>query len=1279
MGRDILLRSIRLPDLQRAAVVSVRPLLYEVLEKRIFLSTTFTDNFTRADSTSVGNGWSDLAGNTANFGITNNKLTTTATNGSGGIDRPELFDVPITITLRAATSGSIGQMGAISILNDGTIGDGYGIRVYTGSDPRVVLFDGSTDIATDDFQSSYGSFGHTLFSLTATFSPDGSVKGGISWLVETEGGGSFTYPTFSFSPQTIQSRGSDFAYWAQFADASTTTEPQLSSITLNSANTASTTVYSLTDLGAGANSSASGINTTGQVVGNSPSGPFVWSSGSGITTFGTLPTDSSSSLTGGIITAAGANAISSNGTVVGTLSTNNGLTEPFEWTAAGGYVLLEPGARNAEASAINSLGEVVGASGNGAIEWSAAGVPTSIAVPVWNSWATSINDSGNIVGYLIFDERTQALIWPAGRTTATNLPDLGANIFRTQPASINSNGQIVGEDAAPSGAGLDAFSMDDGNISDLGRLGGTFSEATAINDGGVIVGNANTAAGATVGFVYSNGVMSDLNTMLDASGSGWTVIEAAGINGSGDIVATAVYDGIQHAILLTPDVAPTTPQNLTASNGTYTDHVHLTWDTVVGAGSYQVWQSTTNDSSTATELNASVATNSYDDYTATPGTTYYYWVTATESGQTSDFSLPASGYATTASFAAPTNVQASNGTYSDHVHVTWATAASATSYEVWSSTTDDSTTATELKGNITGTLYDDDSPTPGTTNYYWVKADYSGGTSDFSTPAAAGSVATTGNLVVTAHRASGALIAGAKIIRYDASFNPIDNMMTSKAGTATWSNVPSGTYHLELYAPNGDFWASSTATVVAGVPTNISLVQNEPYESRIRVFSGTTNLTAGTIPAGTPLTFDVTVHNNTSAAQVAQTFLNLYEGGSSTFGATDPSLTVAPNSTKEFTFNYTPTVLGNLTANFTVKTSINGKYVETDSGAGLPLVTLTNGPRIAALVANPNPLVQGTPFTMTAQGVAGNQPVSKVVFYRDATGNGVWNTNDPVVASGTQQGANWISSQFHSLLLNPGKYVYFARAQDTMGRWSAPAAATVTVTDPNLSLHVDNTSNLAVGSVSAVSGTTKLTASLIAHNVLALWMNVSYSTSGSATANPPVSILGGFAKVGLIPPEGNIALTGTFAHPNDQVVVKYTFGPLAGAGSIMDVLFPTNPIKTLNVTPAAIASLLQDISQLSSLRDIFSALTHFNGNIGTTALRIGTDMFQLLSNGQQISALKSAFATVGITITQNEINALLNISTLTTIARTLLSVAVLDGQLLSNVPISSTFTADIAS
>jgi probable HAF family extracellular repeat protein len=60
-------------------------------------------------------------------------------------------------------------------------------------------------------------------------------------------------------------------------------------------------------------------------------------------------------------------------------------------------------------------------------------------------------------------------------------------------------------------------------------------------------------------FLYSNGTMIDLNSLLPAN-SGWQLIQANGINDSGQIVGTGFLNGQQSGFLLDLDTATAAPE-----------------------------------------------------------------------------------------------------------------------------------------------------------------------------------------------------------------------------------------------------------------------------------------------------------------------------------------------------------------------------------------------------------------------------------------------------------------------------------------------------------------------------------------------------------------------------------------------------------------------------------------------------------------------------------------------------------------------------------------------
>ena len=73
-----------------------------------------------------------------------------------------------------------------------------------------------------------------------------------------------------------------------------------------------------------------------------------------------------------------------------------------------------------------------------------------------------------------------------------------------------------------------------------------------MNDEGQVVGNTYSSAGP---YLYSNGALTDLNTMIDPA-SGWALAEAWGINNSGQIAGYGYNGGQEEAFLLTPVPEP---------------------------------------------------------------------------------------------------------------------------------------------------------------------------------------------------------------------------------------------------------------------------------------------------------------------------------------------------------------------------------------------------------------------------------------------------------------------------------------------------------------------------------------------------------------------------------------------------------------------------------------------------------------------------------------------------------------------------------------------------
>ncbi|MBI2441927.1 MAG: hypothetical protein HYV35_11230 [Lentisphaerae bacterium] len=97
-------------------------------------------------------------------------------------------------------------------------------------------------------------------------------------------------------------------------------------------------------------------------------------------------------------------------------------------------------------------------------------------------------------------------------------------------------------------------------------------------------------------------------------------------------------------VTLTVSEAVGTPTGVSASDGTVTGKVQVTWSAVTNATGYSVWRSGANNTNSATLLSGGITATVYDDTAAVAGETYYYWVKATNAAGSSAFSSSDSGW-----------------------------------------------------------------------------------------------------------------------------------------------------------------------------------------------------------------------------------------------------------------------------------------------------------------------------------------------------------------------------------------------------------------------------------------------------------------------------------------------------------------------------------------------------------------------------------------------------------------------------------------------------------
>jgi probable HAF family extracellular repeat protein len=291
------------------------------------------------------------------------------------------------------------------------------------------------------------------------------------------------------------------------------------------------------------------INDLGQVVGTYNNQAFLWDSVHGIKYLGTLGGSSSSAL-----------GINNNSQIVGDASAiGNSAFHAFLYDNGGMHDIL-PGPDNSMAYGINEQGTIVGERWIGGVI-NAFTYSGGVTTPLGTGSARSINDNGIIVGVADNVGCRQACVFNG--TERQLLGCLYAPNFYSIAYACNNSGLIVGKSQAYSVDGhWRPFLYTNNQMLDLGALNpngdvlGRQGEAYGINDRGDVVGYSGYSA-----FLWSNGTLQDLNTMIDPAIASTVYLEGAtDINNVGQIIGWGYYSatGNPYSFLLTPVPEPTT-------------------------------------------------------------------------------------------------------------------------------------------------------------------------------------------------------------------------------------------------------------------------------------------------------------------------------------------------------------------------------------------------------------------------------------------------------------------------------------------------------------------------------------------------------------------------------------------------------------------------------------------------------------------------------------------------------------------------------------------------
>ena len=325
------------------------------------------------------------------------------------------------------------------------------------------------------------------------------------------------------------------------------------------------------------------------------------------------------------------------------------------------------------------------------------------------------------------------------------------------------------------------------------------------------------------------------------------------------------------------------PVSVSASDGGYTDKVTITWDASSGATKFKIYRNTVDNSSSASDISGEITGTSFNDTTANPCETYYYWIKAGCDNGWSDFSDSDSGYKR---LSIPVNISASDGGYTNKVTITWDTNSGATKYKVYRNTIDNSSTASDISGEITGTSFDDTTANFCDTYYYWVKAGCDNGWSDFSdsdsgykrltipTDISASDGGYTNKITITWNSSTGAT-------KYKVYRNTVDN----SSGASDISGEITGTsfddiianagqiyfYWIKAGCNNGwsDFSDSDSGYAELSVPVNVSATDgiyddkviitwsNVPYALAYNIYRSELNIISNATLLGSSVTNNI--------------------------------------------------------------------------------------------------------------------------------------------------------------------------------------------------------------------------------------------------------------------------------------------------------------------------------------------------------------------------------------------------------------------------------------
>ncbi len=234
----------------------------------------------------------------------------------------------------------------------------------------------------------------------------------------------------------------------------------------------------------------------------------------------------------------------------------------------------------------------------------------------------------------------------------------------------------------------------------------------------------NNAADATVTRILRNSGAGGNFVFVAAVSPSTTTYHDLGPNGAGltpgvsydyhiQVANVAGYSDFTGFVVQTLTTAPT-QLNAVSANG----QVTLAWKAPNGALSYNVYRATTSGGEGATPLVKGITSNTYVDTSVTNGTTYYYEVTAVDTGGESAVSAESSATPQVATALSPPPGGLVTSIGDGQATLNWSPASGATAYNIYRGTASGGETL--VKTGVAATTFVDTGLTDGTKYYYQV-------------------------------------------------------------------------------------------------------------------------------------------------------------------------------------------------------------------------------------------------------------------------------------------------------------------------------------------------------------------------------------------------------------------------------------------------------------------------------------------------------------------------------------------------------------------------------